>query len=347
MKIGNCRDGDVKYAELSNDGACIVSNFVDNRVACYILPQDLLDGEVHQLEPYSTVHCGEPTLAVASFPLWKLTDESSCCFLAATRDHPIRLFDLRGNLCASYPLINHRESFLAPHSIIYSHEGTSFYCGTQSMISMFDLNRPTVEPDSFATVPTRHTPASVYHQRGILSAMALSSENILVAGSFSKSVGLYRAPSLEAIGVFNAESGEGVTQTIWSPCGRYLYIASRKSLQIEVWDIRSAGKVVRRLRGRRAMTNQRMGIALSYDGKLIAAGGVDGKIQMWAGESEQPAFEMQAHKAPVTSVAFHSSDTILMSASAMARPSNDLPEKGDDEAIQIWDIVDISQIIYK
>lgn len=125
--------------------------------------------------------------------------------------------------------------------------------------------------------------------KGIVSALGMSSEGILAAGTFSRWVGLYdgygRGGPLGAFeikgGTLDEEeaSGTGITQVLWSGDGRYLAVAERCSDGIGVWDIRGTGKRLAWLRGRNAKTNQRLGIEV-FRGE-VWAGGVDGKVRVW------------------------------------------------------------------
>ena len=151
--------------------------------------------------------------------------------------------------------------------------------------------------------------------KGIVSAMAdgPAGDGILAAGTFTRHVGLYSANgSGDMIATFSVADteadkyigGKGVTQVLWSPCGRYLYVVERKSDGVLVYDIRITGKLVGWLEGRKGNTNQRLNVDL-FTGKdnsspEIWAGGTDGMIRMWSDTSDvtgrkQPAYEMLAH----------------------------------------------------
>jgi telomerase Cajal body protein 1 len=132
--------------------------------------------------------------------------------------------------------------------------------------------------------------------KGIVSAMALDpSENgILAAATFTRHIALYGSRgSGELIGTFSIEkteaekhiSGKGITQLLWSPCGRYLYVSERKSNGMLVYDVRVTGQLLGWLEGRMAATNQRLKadlIRLESDGAHeIWGGGTDGFVRVW------------------------------------------------------------------
>lgn len=152
--------------------------------------------------------------------------------------------------------------------------------------------------------------------KGIISALDLSSTDILAAGTFTRSVGLYdSAGQGDCIAVFSVAEGpeqpsgaepdiggSGITQVRWSPCARYLYVAERKSDGILVYDIRVAGKKLGCLQGRRADTNQRLGVDVvpTQSGHEIWAGGTDGGVRIWANPWEvegvkSPSWGWTAH----------------------------------------------------
>lgn len=150
--------------------------------------------------------------------------------------------------------------------------------------------------------------------KGIVSTLDLSGAGLLTAGTFTRSVGLYdSAGQGDCIAVFSVADeqssgaqtdigGSGITQVRWSPCDRYLYVAERNSDGILVYDIRVAGKRLGCLRGRRADTNQRLGVDIvpTESGHEVWAGGTDGGIRIWANPWEVegvrgPSWGWEAH----------------------------------------------------
>lgn len=252
----------------------------------------------HHLSPYSTLPSAEPTYATAFYPFYNLQDPSTTLFLSSVRDHPIRLASTLGPASvASYSLVNPTtEAFITPHSMIYPSTlgGTHFLTGSDSMICLFDVSRPgTGGPISWMpTIPSKRKQivGGGVGMKGIVSALAInpSGDGILAAGTFTRHVGLYSSNgSGELLGTFNVAKtdanrsigGRGVTQLAWSPCGRYLYIAERKSDGVLVYDIRVTGQMLGYLCGRKAMTNQRMDID-------IVSAGVDSAHEVWAGGTD-------------------------------------------------------------
>ena len=147
---------------------------------------------------------------------------------------------------------------------------------------------------------------------GIVSALGIGSSGILAAGTFSRWVGLYDSfgrgdtvaifpmsnPSTTISEEEKKQQGTGITQVLWTPCGRYLCVVERGSDGIGIWDVRVTGKNLAWLAGRNAKTNQRLGVDLIGD--EIWAGGLDGLVKIWSGFTGKegimkPGVEFHAH----------------------------------------------------
>ena len=263
-------------------------------------PVDLLNPEdkPHSLIPYSLHSLPEPLNATAYHPSYNLQDPSSTLFLASLRALPIRLLSpFSTSILASYLLVSPTtEQYIAPHSLLFSHDlPNHFFAGSASSVSTFDINRNGEGP-----LTTARTTSSKWKMgsgnemgmKGIVSALGTSSQGILAAGTFSRWIGLYDEYGRGGtIGVFETRGvesdenesywGTGITQAIWSDCGRYLCAVERNSDGVGVWDIRGTGRRIAWLKGRNAKTNQRLGV--DKIGTEIWAGGIDGTVRAWEG----------------------------------------------------------------
>ncbi|KAK5292276.1 hypothetical protein LTR99_010420 [Exophiala xenobiotica] len=323
------------------DGTSLIASPADNSIQTLIVPPDLLeeDKQPHSLSPYCTIPAKEPVNAIAAYPFFNLEDATTALVLSSLRDHPIRLNSaLSGHLGASYPLVNPMtEAFISPHSLTFTPQGDRFIAGSDSLISVFDLSRPGQEPiSSLSTGPKRKTtdynPA--VNMRGIVSALAMdNSTGVLAAGTYGRQVGLYNAMGqAECVGVFSVQGtaadthigGGGITQVTWSQDGRYLYITERKSDGVVIYDIRKTGQLLAWLEGRKAQSNQRLGIDLvtsdDQGGQEVWAGGLDGYVRVWRDPHQQegsvsPAFEFKAHDDAISGVGIHNGGSVLATAS--------------------------------
>ncbi|KAI4123985.1 MAG: hypothetical protein LQ338_005034 [Usnochroma carphineum] len=357
----------------SPDGTSILTSTSDNALETFILPPDLLASTSPQrLDPYSTQPNPEPVYATAFHPSYALQDPASTLYIASLRALPIRLYSpFSQSILASYPLISPTtEEYIAPHSLLFSSQNPSvFFTGSSNLISLFDINRNGEGPaERMPTVPSKRskTIGSVGGIKGIVSALGLSSEGILAAGTFSRWVGLYdgqgRGGSLGAFQLRDdaseeeeAGSGTGVTQVLWSADGRYLCVAERCSDGISVWDIRGTGKRLAWLRARGGRTNQRLGVEVV--GGEVWTGGVDGTVRIWDGLGMKegvvdPSWEFKAHEDAVSSTTWHFSGSVLASCSGQRhfhdsniefddfdqRASNNasLPTYGSENSLKIW-----------
>ena len=266
-------------------------------------PPDLLEERCGALSltPFSTVHFAEPVRASASYPFFDLQDTSTTLVLCSTPEHPVQCYSLlSSSLVASYPWMDATtEAFLAPHALTFSPDGSTFVAGSKKSVGIFDVSRPGEGPiNDFQTVSKRKTrsTATTMAVKGIVSALSIDpSSGILVAGTFSRQVGLYDARGQGAcLGVFKVSQnaadcrigGHGITQVSWSPSGRYLYVTERCSDGVMIYDIRKTGQLVSWLEDRNAHTNQRLAIDIpdscaTDEAQEIWAGGTDGNVRMW------------------------------------------------------------------
>lgn len=320
-----------RSAEWSPDGTCLIVNSSCNRIETLIVPPELLDErEVPlRLQPYSTIQSRDAADAVVCYPGYNLEDVSTTLILSAVNEHPIRLNSaLTGSLVASYPLVNtNTEALIKPQSMIFTADGSHFLAGSQNMLSTFDTSRPGSEPlASIKTGPKKGNASwsnPTLSLRGLISALAVDSQyNVLAAGTLSRQIGLYdSAGQGDCIGVFSlagtdadkAVAGNGITQLAWSGCGRYLYVAERKSDGALIYDIRQSGQLLSWICGRSAMTNQRMNLGFSSHtnadshGQDIWAGGRDGRLRRWTDAhlhqgSVEPLETLQVHDGMLTLV---------------------------------------------
>ena len=193
--------------------------------------------------------------------------------------------------------------------------------------------------------------------KGIVSALGMSADGVLAAGTYSRWIALYDAgggggggnASVFSLGSSNHDDaaeggGGGITQVLWSACGRYLCVAERASDGIGVWDIRGTGRRLAWLRGRNARTQQRLGVEVVGGGggermgagagagvgearEQVWAGSVDGNVRVWSaglgmaeGTVDAASWGFRAHEDAVASTTLHASGSVLATCSGQRHP---------------------------
>ncbi|KAI1279176.1 hypothetical protein F5Y07DRAFT_51173 [Xylaria sp. FL0933] len=273
---------------------------------------------------------------------------------------------------SSYPFTKARsETFLTATSLLWQAPGTHFIAGSRSLLARFDIQRTGEEPVSrIRTIPSeRHlSKGGGVGMRGIVSALggqpvdAGNGAGLVAAGTWTRWVGLYDfAQAGECVATwgiatavqetarcgntngdkddgqsedFHGIGGDGITQTIWSPCGRYLVISERKSRGALIYDVRVTGKLLGRLTGRDALGNQRVACDVypgtdDGSGFELWSGSSSGMVKVWEGVGSlegphAPAWEWAAHQSTVGSACLHPSGTVVATcAGAWEFPSDD------------------------
>ncbi|RKF83863.1 Telomerase Cajal body protein 1 [Golovinomyces cichoracearum] len=348
----------------SPDGTSILTSSADNVVRTFIVPPTLLsDTGITELTPYTRHFNPAPISCVDVHPLFELSSPSTTYYISAPSGFPIRLLNALSPtpvLMSTYSLTSETtEAYLTPASIIFP-SSSQLFSGTDCLIALFDLSRNGSGPIlRLPTVPSkRHRmKGGGVGMRGIVSALAAQSDQngTLAAGTWTRWVGLYDSGGLggtvatwsvaEAADKIAGIGGNGVSQVIWSECGRYLCVVERMSGGLLVFDVRVTGKLVAWLEGREARTNQRLGVNLfqAESGIEIWAGGTDGVVRVWESvEKRSGAIESSwnwlAHQDPVTSTTVHSSGTVVATSSgqrrypAVNRVSEDFSDTSDSSS---------------
>ncbi|KAJ3031325.1 UNVERIFIED_CONTAM: hypothetical protein HDU68_005067 [Siphonaria sp. JEL0065] len=207
-------------------------------------------------------------------------DPGTCCFVMATRDHPLLLVDAYdGSVRASYTAIADGDVTTAPHSTTFSPSGTHIYGGMDGKIAIFDISIQGANPISYlSTTPTRK---SNQGQKGILSHLSTSPihPSLVLAGSYSKSFAIYDTTCNESVALINGIPGTGVTQVEFGVDGNSIHVASRKSGTIQTFDARKLGSGVAVLEMERdGFTNQRISFSQSADGRVLVSGDRMGNV---------------------------------------------------------------------
>ncbi|KAI1006942.1 hypothetical protein K3495_g1273 [Podosphaera aphanis] len=330
-----------KSTQWSPDGTTLITSSADNAIRTIIVPPTILSSPtLTDLKPYTSHQYPSSVNTIQAHPDFSLSEPASALYLSAPSSLPIRLlnaFAATSTPLGSYPLTSlTTEAYLTPASIVFP-SISSFLTGTDSLIALFDLSRNGEGPVTrLPTIPSkRHRmKGGGVGIRGIISALAVSQEehSTLAAGTWTRWIGLYDSGGLggtvatwsvaEAADKITGIGGCGVSQVMWSACGRYLCVAERMSDGVLVFDVRVTGKLLAWLEGRKARTNQRLALDVftSDSGIEVWAGGMDGVVRVWegVGKSEGPlskSWEWLAHNDPVTSTVVHTSGTVVATCS--------------------------------
>ncbi|KAF2482941.1 WD40-repeat-containing domain protein, partial [Neohortaea acidophila] len=294
-----------REAQFSNDGTTIITNNGNQTLTTFVLPSDLLDEtkQPHTLSAINTIHSPSPIQSYAVYPKFSLEDLSTTVALSASKDLPITLSNVLHPdvVHATYPLINATtEAYITPNSLLWTADGTRFIAGSDNRISVFDASAdgsgPVIQHRTAPGRAEKRFPgrSSAQHCRGIVSALDLSIDHYLAAGTTQREIAIYEHEGMggQAVtsfslaplpGEVDVAKGNGVTQMKWTSDGTYLLIAERQSDCIQVWDLRHSLRRVGWLGGRGAKTTQRLGVDIlsTADGVEVWAGGMDGRIRMW------------------------------------------------------------------
>ncbi|ERT02484.1 hypothetical protein HMPREF1624_00783 [Sporothrix schenckii ATCC 58251] len=326
----------------------------------------------HILTCHGRLRFGITPSALAPAPYFSLAEPWSQSVLVGFRDRPIQLYPLfpeGGDSSdddssgeddvytrptaplASYSLVKHEtEAYLPPMALLWSAPGTHFVVGTKSLLALFDASRTGNDPP-LLRVPTVMPTGGGFSLglRGTVSALAAGtgvSQNLTAAGTWTRGIGLYdltRAGTCTAHWKVSADSGDaagdGVVQTLWSPCGRYLVVNERKSSGLLVYDIRGSGKLLCTLAGRSARVSQPIRATVyessHANGFELWSGTDHGAGVLYEGVGTRdgvvdPTWQWQAHgRSMVGGAAMHASGSVLATcASSPPVPDDD---EGSDE----------------
>ncbi|KAJ6590851.1 hypothetical protein B0H10DRAFT_2091731 [Mycena sp. CBHHK59/15] len=240
-----------RSARWSPDGAVALVHCEDRAFRLYTPPAD-----ESAPAPPRTLAQPAPILSYAWYPFAAAASPATFCFAAAVRETPVKLLDAGdGRLRASYPIVDHRERQIAPHSLAFNLSATRLYCGFEDAIEVFDVARPAAG----TRVHTTPSKKSRDGMKGIISALAFSpayGSELYAAGSLastsssaddSYNIALYNeADGAVPVLFVGGSPGGGVTQLQFDPARPHvLYAAFRRMGAVYSWDLRAGGAPVR------------------------------------------------------------------------------------------------------
>lgn len=142
--------------------------------------------------------------------------------------------------------------------------------------------------------------------------------------------------------------GNGITNISFTENGNHLIVSERRSNMVFIYDLRYPREVWTVLVGRKADTNQKLGVTYcpSYGSgnsrmdNVVVAGGTDGVVRVWTPfesykEEEEgyltPNRKFVAARDPVTAVAVHPCGEVLATGSGQRKAVN-LQEETESES---------------
>ncbi|KAI1400188.1 hypothetical protein F4819DRAFT_497511 [Hypoxylon fuscum] len=364
--------GYFETAQWTADGTAILTSTSSNLISGYIVPEDLLSPTATrpiELVPQATIQLPEPSNILAGAPYFRLAEPWTQQLLVSSRDHPIQLFYLASSQASHqkpascYPLTKARsETFLSATSLVWPHPGSHFIAGSRNMLAKFDVSRTGEEPLlRIKTIPSeRHlSKGGGVGMRGTVSSLSaqppdINNSSLVAAGTWTRWIGLYDFAQAGACvatwSIAHAATGEaqiggdGITQTMWSPCGRYLLLGERKSTGLLVYDVRVTGKLLGWLSDREALGNQRINCDVfpSQDGNEggfeVWSGTMHGAVKVWeqVGNHEgahTPSWSWSAaRQSTVGSTCIHQSGTVVATCSGSWEFPDDNESLGSNSA---------------
>ncbi|KAJ1953480.1 hypothetical protein IWQ62_005982 [Dispira parvispora] len=264
----------------SSDGSLLLTSSYDRCLRVFQYPETVWNSRTSPSseipeplgwEPFLCLRESEGIVDCQWYPLANGYDPSTWCVLTTTRDHPLHLWDVyTGQLRASYRTENDREEILNSYAVAFNLDGTKVCAGCDNHLLLFDVNRPGRECTRIPITPTRR---SRQGQKGIISSIHFNPDKsgLYALGTFSNSVGLYDSRDHHLHYLKKPPGGSGVTQVQFSPCGYYLYVATRTKQTIYCWDIRQTGRWIYDI-DRPMRTNQRIYFDMDPSGRYLATG---------------------------------------------------------------------------
>ncbi|KAI4727441.1 hypothetical protein E4T49_04726 [Aureobasidium sp. EXF-10728] len=337
-----------RHALLSSDGTAVVTYNEDLILRTFAVPLAHSDNKPAEISPYCSAPSPSKLSSLTLHPAFDVTNPATTLLLTSQPDLPVRLtnaLDL-AYVHASYTWQNSlTEAYISPSSLLFV-DNNRFVAGAKDTLAVFDIHsqdRPVYEcPTRKGRKARKLYGADTAGIGGIVSSLALSSDDILAAGTYNRQVGLFEnAGQGDSIAAFdltyndtddNLLKGNGVSQLAWSPCGNYLFVAERQSDALLVYDIRHTGQRLSYLSGRQALTTLKLSFdfTTNVNGNIdIWAGGTDGKVRVWRDVTSregriEPGLALHASHAAVSNTILSRREPMLITTSGQRRSPSDL-----------------------
>ncbi|KAG1825188.1 hypothetical protein EV424DRAFT_1603593, partial [Suillus variegatus] len=243
------------------------------------------------------------------------------CFVASVRDCPVKLLDASDGrvefiyifvrplidltmLRVSYPIIDHRERFIAPRSLAFNLTADKLYCCFEDAIEIFDIQQPG-EGGRPPTTPSKNSKDGLKRQdvkfttridfdpiseSGIISSVAFSSCDHYAIGSLTPSQAMdniaLRSESNQAaiMPIGGADSHSGLK---FNPTNPHIL---HTSVPVKVFRT-SPGP-------RKTLIDPKIEFDIDYAGRWLSVGDLHGCVSMFDLEDSD---ELGSEQSPVIS----------------------------------------------
>jgi serine/threonine protein kinase len=176
---------------------------------------------------------------------------------------------------------------------------------------------------------TTHTPLGVgvakAHDGGFHGLAVTPDGKHVLTGGLDGFIRVWNPVRMKEVRAFAGDVG-AVAQLALAPGGRWLASCGTRlavsDMRVQIWDV-ARGVEHGRLRG--AGDNYRC-VAVSADGRRVAAGAADGSVWVWALEADGPKpLALSGHRGAVNAVVF-------------SRSGNSLLSGGEDGTVRQWEV---------
>lgn len=163
----------------SPDGLCVLTSTAgDYRLRLYNTPKEESSDAPSVSVDWKTalsIRGGDSVRSYSWYPQMNSSNAASCCFLAASRDQPIHLYDAyTGFIRATYRPFNAMDEMESPTVVSFSPDGQRLYAGgfcTDRTIHVFDTAVPGRDSTILRLGKTRRSSDG---QKGLVSAITFS-----------------------------------------------------------------------------------------------------------------------------------------------------------------------------
>ncbi|KAG8867729.1 hypothetical protein FRC20_005064 [Serendipita sp. 405] len=349
IELGPC----CRSAKWCSDGEAILTGNEDRFLDVYSVDEQSDSPDDNQSPSLSkrSFRQGSPIYETAWYPYATPRNPSTYCFLASLRDTPIRLVDATdGRLRASYKIVDHRERFVAPHSIAFNLTAQKFYCGFLDAIEVFDLSVPG-EGTRLHTIPSKKSRDGL---RGIISSLVFCPDHsgLFAAGTFSSSIGMLSEDTGGQILMYLDDVKGPVSQLLFHPTNpRLLFARFRHEQSLYVWDVRNTSQCYSSLKGpitSSQPSNQRRYFDIDSSGRWLVDGDQDGNINIYKVDTLQSenksVLSFRAHEDAISTAVFRPTKAMVLSVSGSRRfdveKTGNSPEASGDDGGNIIEISD-------